>query len=55
MTPFPVPIQSLLQAAIRHVIRMKEKPSFPVPGFGDRMRFNEVFNQLSSLKLIIIN
>lgn len=31
MTPFPVPIQSLLQAAINEVMRTKENPSLPVP------------------------
>ena len=31
ITPFPVPIQSLLQEIIKDVIRTNEKPSLPVP------------------------
>lgn len=31
MTPFPVPIHSLLQETIMEVIRTNENPNFPVP------------------------
>lgn len=46
ITPFPVPIHSLLQEISMAVIRTKENPSLPVPEFVTRIHRHSLCNIL---------